>query len=89
MKTSGVSAKSAVSPTDGVSVGAGSDSTTYTGQDVLCGLYVGSTGDVKVDTFGGTTLTFENVPTGAFIPLRITKVYATDTTASSIIGLQE
>ncbi len=51
-------------------------------------LYVGVTGSVKVDTAGGSTLTFANVPVG-FFPVSVKKVYSTanGTTAASILGL--
>lgn len=50
-------------------------------------LYIGSTGDVKVDMKGGQTVTLVAVPAGAILPIRVTRVYATGTTASSIIAL--
>lgn len=49
-------------------------------------LYVGVSGDVKLDTWGGETVTFANVPAG-ILPVRARRVYATGTTASGIIGL--
>ena len=49
-------------------------------------LYVGVAGDVKLDTWGGETVTFANVPVG-ILPVRARRVYATGTTASGIIGL--
>lgn len=52
------------------------------------GLYVGVTGNVKVDMLGGTTgVTFANLAAGVIHPLRVTKIYATGTTASSIVGV--
>ncbi len=50
-------------------------------------LYVGVTGDVKVISAGGSTITHVAVPAGAYISgLRIRKVLSTGTTASSLIG---
>jgi len=49
-------------------------------------LYVGVTGDVKVDMIGGQAITFKNVPV-CVLPIRVTRVYATGTDASEIIGL--
>lgn len=52
-------------------------------------LYVGTTGNIKVDTIGGSiAVTFTNVPVG-FFPVQIAKVYSTGngTTASGLIGL--
>lgn len=52
------------------------------------GLYVGVTGNVKVDMLGGTTgVTFTNMAAGVIHPLRVTRVYATGTTASSLVGV--
>ena len=58
-----------------------SDSTTQTG----FGFYVGTTGNVSVVTFAGTTVLFTAVPAGAIIPLNIQKIRATGTTASNIV----
>ena len=49
-------------------------------------LYVGVSGDVKVDTVEGDTLTFVGVPIG-FFPVSVKRVYATGTTATNIIAL--
>lgn len=61
-----------------------SDGTDLTNRVVA--LYVGAAGDVKLDTWGGETVTFTNVPVGV-LPVRVRRVYATGTTASGIIGL--
>jgi hypothetical protein len=50
-------------------------------------LFVGTGGDVAVRLQDGTVLTFANVPTGALIPIRATRVLATGTTANQILGL--
>jgi hypothetical protein len=50
------------------------------------GLYIGTGGDVKVTTAGGTDVTFVNTNSGQIIPLTITKVFATGTTATNIVG---
>lgn len=55
--------------------------------DVTRALYVGNFGDVTVDMAGGGTLTFLNVDQGVFLPLRVTRVRATGTTATGIVGL--
>ena len=52
-----------------------------------CVLYVGSAGSLRVQTVGGDDVTFNNINTGAFIPVQIVKVYATGTTASNILAL--
>lgn len=51
-----------------------------------CVLYVGGSGDLKVDTISGSTVTFKAVPIG-FFPVQVKKIYDTGTTASSIIAL--
>ena len=52
-----------------------------------CVLYVGSAGNLRVQTVGGDDVTFNNINTGAFTPVQIVKVYATGTTASNILAL--
>lgn len=51
------------------------------------GIYVGVTGDVKVDTLGSSGLVFKNAVQGSVIPVQATKVYATGTTATNLIAL--
>ena len=55
--------------------------------DLPRGLYVGEEGDVRVQMFDGTVLTFGNVPAGVFMPIRVRRIYRTGTTASRILGL--
>jgi hypothetical protein len=50
-------------------------------------LYVGGGGNLRVTLLGGSTVSFANVPAGSMIPLRVTRVFATNTTASDILGL--
>jgi len=50
-------------------------------------LYVGGTGDVRVDMANGGTVTFINVPDGTFLPILVKKVYVTGTDATDIIAL--
>jgi hypothetical protein len=52
-----------------------------------CVLYVGGAGDLTVDTVGGDAVTFVAVPAGSFIPVQVTRVYATGTSATSIVAL--
>lgn len=52
------------------------------------GLYVGTGGDVKVNTSGGETgIVFTAVPGGTVLPIRVTRVLSTGTTASNIVAL--
>ena len=50
-------------------------------------IYVGTSGAVKVDMRGGTALTFTNVQDGTVLPVRVSKVYQTGTTASNMVAL--
>ena len=60
-----------------------SDSTTFAPST----LYIGTAGDVVVDTMDGQTdITFKNVPSGAFLPVLVVKVKAA-TTAADIVRL--
>ncbi|MDE2096295.1 MAG: hypothetical protein KGL39_03550 [Patescibacteria group bacterium] len=52
-----------------------------------CALFVGTGGNVKVDTVGGQTGVTIAVANNAVVPLHVKKVYATGTTASGISGL--
>ncbi|MET3578214.1 hypothetical protein ABID19_001231 [Mesorhizobium robiniae] len=49
-------------------------------------LWIGVGGDVRVTTIGGETVTFKSVQDGAF-PVRVTRVYATGTTATDIVAV--
>lgn len=49
-------------------------------------LWVGVEGNVKITTIGGSTETFVAVPVGWF-PGRVRRVWATGTTATSIIAV--
>jgi len=52
------------------------------------GLYVGASGDVKVDLVGGdTAVTLVGLAAGVVHPIRVKRVYSTDTTATSIVAL--
>ena len=51
------------------------------------GIYVGGTGNLKVDMEDGSTVTYSSVPVGFHHNLRIKKVYATGTTATNLIAL--
>lgn len=51
------------------------------------GIYVGVSGDVKVDMAGSGTVTFVGMAAGVFHPMRVTRVYSTGTTATNIVGV--
>jgi hypothetical protein len=50
-------------------------------------LFIGTGGSVKVDVVGGTTVTFANVPSGTWLYVQVTRVYAIGTSATSIVGV--
>jgi hypothetical protein len=50
------------------------------------GLYVGGAGHVTVKTANGQNVTFSNVAAGTFLPIETERVYASDTTATLILG---
>lgn len=52
------------------------------------GLYVGGTGDVSVQMANiGTAVVFKAVPVGTILPIIITRVNSTNTTASLMVAL--
>ena len=51
------------------------------------GIYVGTGGDVEIVTPGGQTIVFSNAVSGSVLPVMATKVLATNTTASDLVGL--
>lgn len=54
----------------------------------LSGIYVGSSGAVAVTTDNGDTVTFAAVPVGTILPITVSKVMSTNTTASLLVGLR-
>jgi hypothetical protein len=51
-------------------------------------LFVGGAGAVKVDMVGGTTaVTLTGVVAGTVLPMRVSRVYSTGTTATNIVAL--
>ena len=53
---------------------------------IAVGLYVGTGGDVVLQTYQGTTLTFKNVASGSILPIVAIRVAAA-TNAARLIGL--
>lgn len=51
------------------------------------GIYVGTSGNVKVDMAYGTTVTFTNLMAGLVYPFQVTRVYSTGTTASGLVAV--
>jgi hypothetical protein len=52
-----------------------------------CVLYVGGFGDVRVLTAGGDDVTFVGINGGTFVPVQVLRVFATNTTATSIVAM--
>jgi hypothetical protein len=50
------------------------------------GLWVGGTGAVSVEMYGGGTAVFSGIPAGTLLPVQCTRVNATGTTASLIVA---
>ncbi len=50
-------------------------------------LYVGQGGDLMVRMLSGESVNFANVPSGSLLPLRVTAVLTTGTTAGAIVAL--
>ena len=56
--------------------------------DPVSAIFVGVAGNITVDMAGvGTNITFANVPVGVF-RVCVTKVYATGTAATNLVGLK-
>ncbi len=51
------------------------------------GLYIGTTGDIRIVMAKGATVTFVAITAGIIHPLSVVQVLATGTTATNIIGL--
>jgi hypothetical protein len=50
------------------------------------GLYIGTTGDISVIMAGnGQTVTFTAVPSGTLLPIAVSRVRSTGTTATNIV----
>lgn len=50
-------------------------------------IYVGGDGNLNVDMADGTTVLFTAVKAGSVIPIRVSRVRATSTTATALVGL--
>ena len=72
-----------VTPSD--SLGLKDDSANNTGFQSTA-LYIGTGGDVAVIRAGGNSLVYKNVPDGTFMPILVSQVLVTGTTATDIIA---
>ena len=50
-------------------------------------LYIGGSGNVKINDTGNGAVTFVAVQAGTILPVMARRVYATGTTATNIVGL--
>lgn len=50
-------------------------------------LWVGGAGNIKVTTSGGDTVILSGVTAGSLIPIRVSRVHSTSTTATLIVAL--
>ncbi len=51
-------------------------------------IYVGSTGNLRIQLVTGDLVTLTNVQAGSFYPVRVAQVMATGTTAGGLVGLR-
>lgn len=71
--------------TNAVAVAVPSDTTDL--PNVTRGIYVGGAGNLAVITEGGQTITLTAIAVGVIHRLRVTRVMATNTTATAIVAL--
>ena len=51
-------------------------------------LYVGQSGDIVAQLVSGDVVTFVNMQSGVIFPLRLSRILATGTTATDLVGLR-
>lgn len=86
MVAAGTNAALINAPAYTISVLTKSDTTTY--DPPLRSLYVGGVGDVNVVCPDGSTAIFSAVPVGTIIPVIVSKLMSTSTTATLVVGLR-
>ena len=55
--------------------------------DTARALYVGGAGDINIQPLEGPAITLVGVPAGALLPISVTRVNVTGTTATNLVGL--
>ena len=50
-------------------------------------VYVGGAGNIKVTTANGDVVTFNGLNAGTVLPVQVLRVWATGTTATTLIGI--
>ena len=73
------------SPADNAAAVTPSDSTDLS--YISRALYVGTGGNIVVTMMGGGDVTFTNVQDGSNLPIRVSRVKSTSTTASNIVNI--
>ena len=73
-----------ISPATGAISVTPNDSTTFAETKAI---YVGGLGDLRVEMSTGEDVTFAGVQAGSVLPIVVTKVFATNTSATSILRL--
>lgn len=68
-------------------IGTGENYTLYADDNNGCVLYAGSGGNIRVLTVGGDDVTFVGVAPGAFVPVQVKRVFASDTGPTDIVAL--
>ncbi len=79
-----VSRAAAVTPSDTLNIPSLASATTVNNG---CVLYIGGAGDLKVMTAGGDEVTFTGILAGTFLPVQVVRVFATGTTATTVLAL--
>lgn len=62
-----------------------SDTTEY--EEPTRAIYVGGSGNLRVDMVSGGTVTFTGLAAGTILPVQVTRVYAASTTATNLLAL--
>lgn len=63
-----------------------SDTTNISGGNIMRGIYVGGAGNISIEVANGTVVLYGAVA-GSVLPVRTTRVNATGTTATNLVGL--
>lgn len=77
-------AEEATAPASGAAAVSTSDTVSFT--VVPRAIYCGVGGDI-VALINGSAITFKNVPSGAILPIRPTRINSTNTTATNMVAL--
>lgn len=56
-------------------------------EHVTRGIWVGGAGNLNVDLWGGETVLFSGIAAGTLLPLCVTRVRSTSTTATLLVGI--